>query len=97
MTARRHIPTQDETELDMTPMLDIIFILLIFSLGCGGSIFCGSNFLFLGDFVGFATECHTFGAGLFLSWEDFFVSPSNSKRKGSSRRSMFSLFSMIYQ
>ena len=30
MTARRHIPTQDETELDMTPMLDIVFIMLIF-------------------------------------------------------------------
>ena len=30
MTARRHIPAQDETELDMTPMLDIVFIMLIF-------------------------------------------------------------------
>lgn len=30
MTARRHIPIQDETELDMTPMLDIVFIMLIF-------------------------------------------------------------------
>lgn len=30
MTARRHIPVQDETELDMTPMLDIVFIMLIF-------------------------------------------------------------------
>jgi biopolymer transport protein ExbD len=30
MTARRHILTQDETELDMTPMLDIVFIMLIF-------------------------------------------------------------------
>ena len=30
MTAKRHIPTQDETELDMTPMLDIVFIMLIF-------------------------------------------------------------------
>ena len=30
MTARRHIPTQDETELDMTPMLVIVFIMLIF-------------------------------------------------------------------
>ncbi len=30
MTARRHLPEQDETELDMTPMLDIVFIMLIF-------------------------------------------------------------------
>ena len=30
MSARRHIPAQDETELDMTPMLDIVFIMLIF-------------------------------------------------------------------
>ena len=30
MTAKRHIPAQDETELDMTPMLDIVFIMLIF-------------------------------------------------------------------
>jgi biopolymer transport protein ExbD len=30
MTARRHIPAQEETELDMTPMLDIVFIMLIF-------------------------------------------------------------------
>jgi biopolymer transport protein ExbD len=30
MTARRHIAAQDDTELDMTPMLDIVFIMLIF-------------------------------------------------------------------
>lgn len=30
MSARRHIPVEDETELDMTPMLDIVFIMLIF-------------------------------------------------------------------
>ena len=30
MTAKRHIPVQDETEIDMTPMLDIVFIMLIF-------------------------------------------------------------------
>ena len=30
MTARRHLPAQEETELDMTPMLDIVFIMLIF-------------------------------------------------------------------
>ncbi len=30
MTARRHVPTPEETELDMTPMLDIVFIMLIF-------------------------------------------------------------------
>ena len=30
MTARRHQLQQDETELDMTPMLDIVFIMLIF-------------------------------------------------------------------
>jgi biopolymer transport protein ExbD len=30
VTARRHIPVQDDTELDMTPMLDIVFIMLIF-------------------------------------------------------------------
>jgi biopolymer transport protein ExbD len=30
VTARRHLPAQDETELDMTPMLDIVFIMLIF-------------------------------------------------------------------
>jgi len=30
MTARRHIPAQDDTEIDMTPMLDIVFIMLIF-------------------------------------------------------------------
>ena len=30
MTAKRHLPVQDETELDMTPMLDIVFIMLIF-------------------------------------------------------------------
>jgi biopolymer transport protein ExbD len=30
MSARRHRPAQEETELDMTPMLDIVFIMLIF-------------------------------------------------------------------
>ena len=30
MTARRHLPAQEDTELDMTPMLDIVFIMLIF-------------------------------------------------------------------
>ena len=30
MTARRHNVRSDETELDMTPMLDIVFIMLIF-------------------------------------------------------------------
>lgn len=30
MTARRHLPAPEETELDMTPMLDIVFIMLIF-------------------------------------------------------------------
>ena len=30
MSARRHVPVQDETEIDMTPMLDIVFIMLIF-------------------------------------------------------------------
>ncbi|RLQ22848.1 biopolymer transporter ExbD [Seongchinamella sediminis] len=30
MTARRHLPESGETELDMTPMLDIVFIMLIF-------------------------------------------------------------------
>lgn len=30
MSARRHIPAQEDTELDMTPMLDIVFIMLIF-------------------------------------------------------------------
>lgn len=30
MSARRHLPAQEETELDMTPMLDIVFIMLIF-------------------------------------------------------------------
>jgi biopolymer transport protein ExbD len=30
VTARRHIPVQEETELDLTPMLDIVFIMLIF-------------------------------------------------------------------
>jgi len=30
MTARRHLPAQEEAELDMTPMLDIVFIMLIF-------------------------------------------------------------------
>ena len=30
MTAKRHVPAQEDTELDMTPMLDIVFIMLIF-------------------------------------------------------------------
>ncbi len=30
MSARRHSPSGEETELDMTPMLDIVFIMLIF-------------------------------------------------------------------
>jgi biopolymer transport protein ExbD len=30
MSARRHLPAQEEAELDMTPMLDIVFIMLIF-------------------------------------------------------------------
>ena len=30
MTARRHLPPEEETGLDMTPMLDIVFIMLIF-------------------------------------------------------------------
>ncbi len=30
MPARRHLPTPEDTELDMTPMLDIVFIMLIF-------------------------------------------------------------------
>jgi biopolymer transport protein ExbD len=30
MTVRRHLPTTEDTELDMTPMLDIVFIMLIF-------------------------------------------------------------------
>ena len=30
MTARRHRSAPDDTELDMTPMLDIVFIMLIF-------------------------------------------------------------------
>ena len=30
MSAKRHLAAQDETELDMTPMLDIVFIMLIF-------------------------------------------------------------------
>lgn len=30
MTAKRHLPVQDDTEIDMTPMLDIVFIMLIF-------------------------------------------------------------------
>ena len=30
MSARRHLPAEAETELDMTPMLDIVFIMLIF-------------------------------------------------------------------
>tara|TARA_R110001599_G_scaffold353188_1_gene590622 strand:- start:61017 stop:61427 length:411 start_codon:yes stop_codon:yes gene_type:complete len=30
MTAKRHLVTPEETELDMTPMLDIVFIMLIF-------------------------------------------------------------------
>ena len=30
MSAKRHLPAQDDTEIDMTPMLDIVFIMLIF-------------------------------------------------------------------
>ena len=30
MPARRNLPAAEETELDMTPMLDIVFIMLIF-------------------------------------------------------------------
>jgi biopolymer transport protein ExbD len=30
MSARRHIRAEEDTELDMTPMLDIVFIMLIF-------------------------------------------------------------------
>ena len=30
MPARRHLTAPEETELDMTPMLDIVFIMLIF-------------------------------------------------------------------
>ena len=30
MSARRHRPAEEDTELDMTPMLDIVFIMLIF-------------------------------------------------------------------
>ena len=30
MSVRRHLPAQEDTELDMTPMLDIVFIMLIF-------------------------------------------------------------------
>ncbi len=30
MSARRHLQAPDEAELDMTPMLDIVFIMLIF-------------------------------------------------------------------
>ena len=30
MTVRRHLPETQDTELDMTPMLDIVFIMLIF-------------------------------------------------------------------
>jgi biopolymer transport protein ExbD len=30
VTAKRHLPTEEEIELDMTPMLDIVFIMLIF-------------------------------------------------------------------
>lgn len=30
MTARRHLSPEEETALDMTPMLDIVFIMLIF-------------------------------------------------------------------
>lgn len=30
MSARRHLPETGDTELDMTPMLDIVFIMLIF-------------------------------------------------------------------
>ena len=30
MSAKRHLMQQDEAELDMTPMLDVVFIMLIF-------------------------------------------------------------------
>ena len=30
MSARRHLPAQEDAELDMTPMLDVVFIMLIF-------------------------------------------------------------------
>lgn len=30
MSVRRHLQDRDDTELDMTPMLDIVFIMLIF-------------------------------------------------------------------
>ena len=30
MSAKRHLLQQDEAELDMTPMLDVVFIMLIF-------------------------------------------------------------------
>lgn len=30
MSVRRHVPERDEAELDMTPMLDIVFIMLLF-------------------------------------------------------------------
>ena len=30
MSARRHLLQQEEAELDMTPMLDVVFIMLIF-------------------------------------------------------------------
>lgn len=30
MSAKRHLMRQDEAELDMTPMLDVVFIMLIF-------------------------------------------------------------------
>ena len=30
MSAKRHLPARDDTELNMTPMLDIVFIMLIF-------------------------------------------------------------------
>ena len=30
MSVRRHLRTNDDTDLDMTPMLDVVFIMLIF-------------------------------------------------------------------
>ena len=30
MSARRHLPAEEDAELDMTPMLDVVFIMLIF-------------------------------------------------------------------
>jgi len=38
MSARRHIPAQEDTELDMTPMLDIVFIMLLFFIVTTSSV-----------------------------------------------------------